>query len=170
MKLEALNQQDNKKQQTRKSRQTRGANQLKFKIFFTLKMKKSLGIDDQDSWSSLCDFSCKRGIKQLKQESSSVQKLNKKGKKLLRSKQIAIDMNHWILQNATALEQRCLEKMIEEVQAIEDIVVHYSEAIADLTLQEFSILVQRLQKRSDEYRSYIAGQYYLFLARDSNCY
>ena len=43
-------------------------------------------------------------------------------------------MNRWRLQNATALEQRRLEKMTNKVRAMEDIKVHYSEAIADLTL------------------------------------
>ena len=37
---------------------------------------------------------------------------------------------------------------------MEDIKVHYSEAIVDLTVQEFSILVREMQKRNDEYRGY----------------
>lgn len=56
-------------------------------------MKKSLRIDDQDSRSSLRNPSCKRGIKELEQKSSNIQRANKKEKKLLRSKQIAIEIN-----------------------------------------------------------------------------
>ena len=93
--LEALNQQDNEEQQTRKSRQTRRARQPKFKSPFTLEMKKSLGIDDQDSRSLLRDPSCKRGTEQLEQESSNVQGANKKMKKLSESEQFAIEMNRW---------------------------------------------------------------------------
>ena len=163
--LEALNQQDNEEQQTPKSRQTRGVKQPKFKSPFTLEMKKSFGIDDQDSRSSSHNPSRKRGTEQLEQESSSVQGANKKGKKLSGGEQIAIEMNCWTLQNAIALEQRRLEKMTEEVRAMEDIRVHYSEAIADLTLQKFSALVRGMQKRGDEYEGYTAGQYYLLLAR-----
>ena len=163
--LEALNQQDNEKQETRKFRQTSGAKKLKFKSSFTPEIKKSLGIDGQDAWFSSHNPSCKQGTEQLEQESSSIQGANKKGKKLSGGEQIAIEMNRWTLQNATALEQRRLEKMTEEVRAMEDIGVHYSEAIADLTLQEFSALVRGMQKRGDEYGGYTAGQYYLLLAR-----
>ncbi|MCJ1346315.1 hypothetical protein MMC31_004530 [Peltigera leucophlebia] len=167
--LEALNQQDNEEQQTRKSRQIREAKQPKFKSSFTPEMKKSLGIDDQDFRSLLRDPSCKRGTKQLEQESSNVQGANKKGKKLSGGEQIAIEMNRWTLQNATALEQRRLKKMTEEVRAMEDIRVYYTEAIADLTLQEFNVLVCGMQKRGDEYGGYTAGQYYLLLARSPFC-
>ena len=124
-----------------------------------------MDIDNQDSRSSSRDSSRKRGTEQLEQESSSVQGANKKGKKLSGGEQIAIEMNCWTLQNAIALEQRRLEKMTEEVRAMEDIKVHYSEAIADLTLQEFSALVRGMQKHRDEYGGYTARQYYLLLVR-----
>lgn len=55
--------------------------------------------------------------------------------------------------------------MTKEVWAIKDIKVHYSKIIADLIFQKFSALVYGIQKRSDQYRDYIAGQYYLFLAK-----
>ena len=48
---------------------------------------------------------------------------------------------------------------------MEDIRIHYSKIIADLTLQKFSALVRGMQKRSDEYGGYTAKQYYLLLAR-----
>lgn len=69
-------------------------------------------------------------------------------------------MNRWTLQNATALEQRCLEKMTEEVRAMEDIKVHYAEALAGLTLEKFSALDRGMQKQG-----YTAGQYYLLLSK-----
>lgn len=69
-----------------------------------------MGIDDQDSQSLLRDPSCKQGTEQLEQESSSIQRANKKWKKLSRGKQIAIKMNYWTLQNTIALEQRVLKR------------------------------------------------------------
>ena len=59
--------------------------------------------------------------------------------------------------------------MTKEVWTIEDIKVHYSEAMTDLTLQEFSTLIRGIQKRNDQYRGYTAGQYYLLLARGPLC-
>lgn len=165
LELEALNQQDNEEQQIRQSRHLRGAYQLTFKNLFTPGMKKSLGMDSQDSRSSSRDSSRKRGNNQLELESDNALGANKKGKKLSGGEKIAIEMICWTLQNATALEQHRLEKMTEEVRAMEDIKVHYAEALKDLTLQEFSALVRGVQKRGYEYGGYTAGQYYLLLSR-----
>lgn len=167
--LEALNQQNGEEKETRKSRQSCGASQAKFKNPFTPGMKKSLGIDSQDSCSSLCDSSCKWGNEQLDPESSNVLGANKKGKKLLGGEQIVMEMNCWTLQNAKILEQHCLKKMTTEVWAMEDIKVHYTEVIADLTLQKLSVLVKGMHKWGDKYGGYTAGQYYLFLSRRPLC-
>lgn len=48
---------------------------------------------------------------------------------------------------------------------MEDIKVHYAEAITDLSLEEFSAFVLEMQKRGDKYGGYTAGQYYLLLTR-----
>lgn len=98
-------------------------------------MKKSLGIDDQDSRFSLYNLCHKSGIQQLEQESSNVQNANKKEKKLSERKQIVIKMNYQIFQNITAQEQPYFEKMTKEFQVIEDIKVYYFEVIVDLIFQ-----------------------------------
>lgn len=45
------------------------------------------------------------------------------------------------VQNTIALEQYYFKKMIERVWTIENIKVHYFEAIIDLIFQEFSALI-----------------------------
>lgn len=82
---------------------------------------------------------------------------------------MAIEINCWTLQNATALEQRHLEKVTEEVRAMEDIKVHNAKALADLALQGFSALVRGMHKWGDEYGGYMAGQYYLLLSKGPLC-
>ena len=52
---------------------------------------------------------------------------------------------------------------------MEDIKVHYTEVIADLTLQKLSVLVKGMHKWGDKYGGYTAGQYYLFLSRRPLC-
>lgn len=47
--------------------------------------------------------------------------------------------------------------MIEEVWAMENIKIYYVKVISDLTLQEFSAFVLRMQKQSDKYGDYTAG-------------
>lgn len=60
-------------------------------------MKKSLGIDSPDSYSFLCNNSCKWGNEQIDPKSNNILRTNKKGKKLLGGEQIVIEMNCWIL-------------------------------------------------------------------------
>lgn len=43
--------------------------------------------------------------------------------------------------------------------------VHYVKTMTDLSLEEFSVFVLRMQKRGNKYEDYIAGQYYLLLTR-----
>lgn len=59
-----------------------------------------------------------------------------------------------------------IEKLTKEIWAMEDIKVHYAKAIADLSFEEFSVFVLRMQKRGDKYEGYTAEQYYLLLTRD----
>lgn len=59
--------------------------------------------------------------------------------------------------------------MREEVRAMKNIKVYYSEAIANLMLQELSILVYGMQKHSNEYGGYTIGQYYFLLVRYLFC-
>lgn len=61
-----------------------------------------------DSRSSLRNSSRKRGSEQLEPEFNNVLGTNKKRKKLSGGEQIAMEMNCWTLQNATAFEQRHL--------------------------------------------------------------
>lgn len=56
-------------------------------------------------------------------------------------------------------------KIKEEIQAIENIKVHYIETIAKLSLEEFGAFILEMQKRDDKYEDYIARQYYLLLIR-----
>lgn len=100
------------------------------------------------------DLSYKQGTEKPKQESSNISRTNINGKKLSKNNQIAIKKNYLILLNITALEQRYLEKIIEEVWVIEDIKVYYFEAITDLILQKFNVLVSEMQKYSNQYKSY----------------
>ena len=74
-------------------------------------------------------------------------------------------MHNWTVQNATIKEQRQIEKLTEEIRGIEDIKVHYAKVIADLSLEEFSAFILRMQKQSDKYEGYTAEQYYLFLTK-----
>lgn len=48
---------------------------------------------------------------------------------------------------------------------MKDIKVHYAEAIADLSLEKFSVFVLKMQKWDDKYGNYTARQYYLLLTR-----
>lgn len=48
---------------------------------------------------------------------------------------------------------------------MEDIKVHYTEAIAELNLEVFGVFVLRMQKQDDKYRGYTAEQYYLLLLK-----
>lgn len=91
--------------------------------------------------------------------------VNKKVKKLSGGEQIALEMHNWTIQKATIQEQRQIEKLTEEIWAMEDIKVHYAEAIANLSLEEFSAFVLGMQKRGDKYGGYTAGQYYLLLTK-----
>lgn len=157
--LEELDQQDNDEQQTR---QSRCVTQPKFKAPFIKVMSKSLGINTQPSSRTT---SRKRGSEYLHEDTNDTSKAKKKGKKLSGGKQIALEMHNWIVQNAITQEQRRIEKLTEDIWAIEDIKVHYAEAFAELSLEEFSAFVLGMQKRGDKYGGYTAGQYYLLLTR-----
>lgn len=74
--------------------------------------------------------------------SNNMPNFNKKEKKLFEREKLAIEINCWALQNATALTQRRFEKMTEEIRAIEDIKIDYAKTLADMTLQEFSTMVR----------------------------
>lgn len=52
---------------------------------------------------------------------------------------------------------------------MKDIQVHYVKAIADLSLEEFSVFDLKMQKRGAKYEGYTAEQYYLLLIRGPSC-
>lgn len=91
------------------------------------------------------------------------QSQKKKKKKTTGGELIAVEMNHWTMQNTVTLEQRKTEKMTEEVRAMEDIKKNYAEVIQELSVSQFSALIRTLQVVGSNYGGYTAGQYYLLL-------
>lgn len=59
--------------------------------------------------------------------------------------------------------------MIEEIWAISNIKVYYTEALTDLIIQEFSALIRKMQIQGDKYKDYITKQYYLLLSNSPLC-
>lgn len=92
-------------------------------------MKKFIGSEFLTS-TSTCTINCKQKSVDIEEHSDFLlEVLTKKGKKAIRGKRIAVERNCWTMQNAITLEQRRTKKMIEKVQAMEDIKKNYAKAI-----------------------------------------